>query len=181
MTIQEKPPLDEALLMHFGVKGMKWGVHKERTNQQKIQAINRKIKRVDANDYLNGVSLRGHYSLKKYNRVIKKNPDFHHKQLSKEAAEKWNKQATRRAVRGQVLRGAIEVGAILGGTYAYANHIGASPQAKQGAYSSAAMLAGYGAFFRAKEIRSITRSVKVDKLKNERDQLGYVADRDWKD
>jgi len=26
----DKPPLDEALLAHFGVKGMKWGVRKER-------------------------------------------------------------------------------------------------------------------------------------------------------
>lgn len=26
----EKPPLDEAFLQHFGVKGMKWGVRKER-------------------------------------------------------------------------------------------------------------------------------------------------------
>lgn len=29
MNMQSKPPLDEALLMHYGVKGMKWGVRKE--------------------------------------------------------------------------------------------------------------------------------------------------------
>jgi hypothetical protein len=28
MVHEQKPPLDEALLMHFGVKGMKWGVRK---------------------------------------------------------------------------------------------------------------------------------------------------------
>lgn len=28
---QQKPPLDDALLMHYGVKGMKWGVRNERS------------------------------------------------------------------------------------------------------------------------------------------------------
>ena len=30
MSIHDKPPLNEATLEHFGVKGMKWGVRKER-------------------------------------------------------------------------------------------------------------------------------------------------------
>lgn len=30
MIIQEKPPLDEALLAHYGVKGMHWGIRKKR-------------------------------------------------------------------------------------------------------------------------------------------------------
>lgn len=29
MIVLEKPPLDEALLIHYGIKGMKWGVRKE--------------------------------------------------------------------------------------------------------------------------------------------------------
>ena len=37
-----KPPLDEALLEHFGVKGMKWGVRKERTSAEK-KALAKKV------------------------------------------------------------------------------------------------------------------------------------------
>ena len=37
MTIEEKPPLDEALLEHFGVKGMKWGVRKSRPTSNDIR------------------------------------------------------------------------------------------------------------------------------------------------
>jgi hypothetical protein len=29
MIVEDKPPLDEALLKHFGVKGMHWGVRKD--------------------------------------------------------------------------------------------------------------------------------------------------------
>lgn len=32
MIIQEKPPLDEDLLKHYGVKGMRWGVRKDYKN-----------------------------------------------------------------------------------------------------------------------------------------------------
>lgn len=28
MIVEEKPPLDEALLIHYGIKGMKWGARK---------------------------------------------------------------------------------------------------------------------------------------------------------
>lgn len=31
MITQEKPPLDEALLAHYGIPGMKWGRRKDRT------------------------------------------------------------------------------------------------------------------------------------------------------
>lgn len=30
MIIEEKPPLDEALLIHYGIRGMKWGMRKGR-------------------------------------------------------------------------------------------------------------------------------------------------------
>jgi hypothetical protein len=32
MLVAEKPPLDEDLLMHFGIKGMKWGHRKTRSS-----------------------------------------------------------------------------------------------------------------------------------------------------
>lgn len=34
MITAEKPPLNEDLLVHFGVKGMKWGVRKQRTSSE---------------------------------------------------------------------------------------------------------------------------------------------------
>lgn len=36
MIVSQKPPLEEAYLAHFGVKGMKWGVRKDKrfTEQQ---------------------------------------------------------------------------------------------------------------------------------------------------
>lgn len=33
MLIDDKPDLDDALLVHVGIKGMKWGVRKARTNE----------------------------------------------------------------------------------------------------------------------------------------------------
>jgi hypothetical protein len=42
VTIEVKPPLNEATLEHFGVKGMKWGVRKERTPAEK-RALAKKV------------------------------------------------------------------------------------------------------------------------------------------
>lgn len=38
MLHDTKPPLDEALLMHFGVKGMKWGVRHRRPDEAERRA-----------------------------------------------------------------------------------------------------------------------------------------------
>lgn len=37
MITQEKPPLDEALLAHYGVRGMKWGVRKSRESSDSVE------------------------------------------------------------------------------------------------------------------------------------------------
>lgn len=47
MLIAEKPPLDEDLLVHFGIKGMKWGVRREKATaafKQKVGSISNETK-----------------------------------------------------------------------------------------------------------------------------------------
>lgn len=41
--IHEQPPLDTVVLAHHGVKGMRWGVHKQRTAEQQARH-NRNVK-----------------------------------------------------------------------------------------------------------------------------------------
>ena len=181
MTIEVKPPLDEALLLHYGVKGMKWGTHKEQTPAQQIQKINKKIARIDANQYIEGVSLRGHYAKKQYKKESKRNPKFAYNKLSPEAKAKFDSTVARKARTGVALRGAAEVAVILGGVNLLAKGMGASPRAKNGALVSAAILSAQAVVIpRGSQIRAINRSLKSDKLRSQRDRLGYNPDTHWR-
>lgn len=48
MLHDHKPALDDALLAHYGIKGMKWGKRKQRTpeEQQRISARNKKVAKI---------------------------------------------------------------------------------------------------------------------------------------
>lgn len=45
MIKDDKPPLDEALLKHFGVKGMRWGVKKTEIHDQAKAKTQQTLKR----------------------------------------------------------------------------------------------------------------------------------------
>lgn len=175
----EKPTLEDAL-EHYGVMGMKWGTHKERTPEQQIQRINKKIQKYDMDNYLSGIGIRGHSAKKINKRALKKNPEFSYKKLSPEAKAKYDSKVNRKARNSVMLRGATEVAIILGSTYGLTKAIKASPRARNGALVSAAILAGQNSIGRVGEVRAVNKSIKIDKLKSERDSLGYNPDKHWK-
>lgn len=41
MSLEQKPPLDELYLAHFGIKGMKWGFRKERSKSSDVASVSR--------------------------------------------------------------------------------------------------------------------------------------------
>jgi hypothetical protein len=169
---QEKPSIDEAL-EHFGVKGMKWGTHRERTPAQQIKKINKKINKVDSEQYLNGLGLIGFQSQKMHKKALRKNPDFNVKKLSKEEETAWAEKAARKSKRASARNGAVAVAVILGGTYGLTRLGRPTPTATKGALISGAILAGQVGLMSVKEIHSVTIANKVNKLKEERKQLGY--------
>lgn len=169
---QEKPSIDEAL-EHFGVKGMKWGTHRERTPEQQIKKINKKINKVDVDSYLSGRSLVGFQSQKMHKKALRKNPNFNVKKLSKAEETAWADKAARKSKRASARNGALAVGVILGGTYGLTRVGRPTPTATRGAMISGAILAGQVGFLSIKEIHSVTVAKKIDKLKEERKQLGY--------
>jgi hypothetical protein len=179
MDSLEKPSIDEAML-HFGVKGMKWGTTRERTPSQQIQKINKKISKTDSTAYLNGTSLIGYQSAKMHRKALRKNPDFKVKKLSKAEQDAWAAKAARKSNRASARNGAVAVGVILAGTYGLTRLGRPSPNATKGAMIAGAMLAGQIGFSSVQEIRSVKLAQKVDKLKEQRDKLGYRPDRDWK-
>jgi hypothetical protein len=173
--IQEKPPIDEALL-HFGVKGMQWGVRKERTPAQKIDKLTKKIEKIDANVALEGISLRGWSARKQFNRAAKKDPKFKYKNLTPEQKRSYDKRVNRRVKRSVLMRGAAEAAIVLGGTYGLTRAVRASPQATTGAVVSGAILAGNVGSMRIQQLRAINKSIKFEKLQEERRALGYRPD-----
>lgn len=177
MIIEEKPSLDEALLEHFGVKGMHWGVRKKEnlTNKQQIARINKKISKLDIeNRYVEGAGLVGRERAKIYKRRLKKDPKFTRRKLSTEQKLADEDKSAARISRKVVIAGAIEAGVIIGGTLALAKATKASPQAKRGATVSAVILAGRAGSIRISQLRSIHTVKKFEKLDIQRDALGYM-------
>lgn len=172
MSIQEKPSLDEALV-HFGVKGMKWGVRKERTPAQEIQRLTKKINRIDADSFIEGESLRGWALRKQYKKAVRKDPKFKVNKLSLDDQIKYHRKATRRVKRSVALRGAAEVATILGGTYGLTKVTKTSAQGRAGVLISSALLAGQVGSMRVEQIHQISLADKMNKLQRQRSQLGY--------
>lgn len=169
---QEKPPLDEILLAHSGVKGMHWGVRKK-TPQQQIKKLTKKIDKIDANKLIEGVSLRGWAAKKQYNRLVKQNPKFSYGKLSPAEKLAYDKKAANRVKRSVVLRGAAEAGVIVGGTAGLIKVTKTSPQGARGALVAGVLLAGQVGYMRLQQVHAVNASLKLEKLQRERLQLGY--------
>jgi hypothetical protein len=161
----------EEALAHYGVKGMKWGVHRERTPEQQLARINKKISRIDANTAIEGISLQGWALKKQYKRSVRKDPAFKFNKLPVAEQERRQRKATNRVRRSVALRGAAEIAVILGGTALLANKVGSSPQAKNGALVSAAILSGKVGKMRIEQLHQLNVGVRLQRLQRERDQL----------
>lgn len=106
------PPLNE--LIHYGVKGMKWGVRKDRLKnvdsmtyaqkQARIKKLHKELEKMDAELGIAGAGLRGHYGKKLTKKDLKKNPNYDWRKESPEKRIELSRQVTRKAVRGTMLR-----------------------------------------------------------------------------
>jgi hypothetical protein len=70
MIHDQKPPLDEALLIHYGVKGMKWGVHHTRPDEAERRArFSPKAKKIAAGVAVAGGAAAAAYLIAKHGNV----------------------------------------------------------------------------------------------------------------
>lgn len=101
---------------HHGVLGMHWGVRKRETPAEEARKLIKKTNRMNGNSLFGGYGLRGYYMQKKYDRIMKKNPNFMFKKLSKEDQRKYLDQGTHEAQTRLLIRGLGEVagGAVVG-------------------------------------------------------------------
>jgi hypothetical protein len=160
----EKPSLED--LAHFGVKGMKWGVRKPQTPQeQQSRELAKAIQKRDAIDgqkAFDGYGLRGWGAKKIYKRQVRKNPHFALNKLTKEETVAYNKAATRRAARSVMLRGSVEVAAILAGGGFLIKNSGVNSQAQTGAAIATVLLAGQVGAQRVGQLRSLRAANQLD-------------------
>jgi hypothetical protein len=137
----------EDALAHFGIKGMHWGQHKQLTPSQRIAQIQKEKDRFSGQRIVDGAGLKGW------------------------AIKKGSKHPTARVNTSIALRGAFEVGVILAGGKILLNHVNASPQAKQGAAISIALLAGKVGATRIGQLRDVHQFNAHDKLIKEETAL----------
>jgi hypothetical protein len=130
----------EQALAHFGIKGMHWGQRKAVTPAQRIRQIQVEKDKFSGQRIVDGAGLKGW------------------------AINKGSKHPTARAITSVSLRGAFEVGVILGGGKLLLDHVSASPKAKQGAAIGIAMLAGQVGLTRINQIRDVRQFNAHDKL-----------------
>lgn len=173
--IYSKPPLEEVMLEHFGVKGMHWGVRKSLTpaqeRQRQLERVNKKINRIDANRVIEGASLQGWQLKKMAKKELKKNPNFTFSKLTPAQREAHLQRASDRARRRVIARGVVETGIILGGGLLALSQVKASPQTIRGAQASVGILSAKGGLSVVSNVNSIRANDRLRKLQAERDRL----------
>lgn len=171
---EEKPDLDD--LVHFGVKGMHWGVRKERTPEQKRDARITKLKskrdKLDGHKVFRGYELRGWAANKMHDKRVKKDPDYV-KKLSKQERRDIEKKADAKALRAVILRGSVATAAILVGGNVMLKQVAKDPQILRGGQIAGAMFVGKQVVLPTiHEVRSIRQLKKADRIRNEIVDLG---------
>lgn len=179
---QDKPPLGE--LAHFGVKGMKWGVHSTATPAQqeakRVLKLQKKLRRIDSNKALNGLGLRSTSAVRYNKKLRKKDPEFGNKKFSYDEAKKYNRTVTRKAVNSVLLRGIPQVALILAGGNLAVGRLKASPQTIKGGRIGVAIIATQAASIMYSDISSISQSHRLESYQNELRKLqpnkrgGYI-------
>lgn len=165
----------EEFLMHHGVKGMHWGVHRTRTAEQvrnrELAKINRQTGRLNMDKVVEGLQLTGHFKLKQYNKAVKKDPGFTYKKLSPEAQKAYDAKARRKAYASVSAIGLGEMALVLGVGNLALNHVKGRPETINGARLATVLLAGKVGYMRASQLRAIHLSEKFTKLDTRRDQI----------
>ena len=152
---------EEVYLEHFGIKGMKWGVRnssKAVTPTERRAQIEKKIDKMSGQRIYQGAGLTGFYAQKG------------------KAPKTWD-AATNRATRRLALRGAVEAGVILGGSFTLLKHAKLSKSGRDGLKLSAALLAAKAGQIRLSQIHDVRVSGKHRKLINERNAIDKAGKR----
>lgn len=172
----EKPDLNElAELVHYGIKGMRWGHSKERTPEQvdaRITKLKRKRDKLDGNKVFEGYHLRGWAANKMHNKRVKKDPGYV-KNLSTQDRRNIEKKADAKALRSVILRGSVETAAILVGGNLLMKHVAKDPKILKGGQIAGVILVGKQVVLpRLHQIQTIRELRKADEIRNEIVDLG---------
>jgi len=167
----EKPSLDD--LVHFGVKGMKWGVRKSKptSSTERLRELNRKANRLNAETLIVGENQLGAAFRKQYNKAMKKNPNFDFNALTPKQQAAYRAKGHRRAYRRTLIVGAVEASAIIAGGNLAIRQFKLRPQSVQGAKASVLVLAGKSGAMRVSELHAIRTTIKFRELNAERNRL----------
>lgn len=172
MTIvfpDEKPPLDE--LAHYGVKGMRWGIHrKEQTPEKQLAKLRKKHDNVSdakaerrGRATFEGERLVGHYLAKDYKKKVKKNPNYAVGKLPEMERIALERKAANKARRSVLLRGVAETGLVLAGGHFLLKNVKLSPQHQLGVQVSVVLLAGQVGKERVSQLHQINMAMKQRK------------------
>src|SRR5450756_1147482 len=88
----------DEFLAHHGVKGMKWGVHEEKSTAETSADLKRSLDKVHAkldkksgSHVVAGYGLKGWAGAKQYDKAIKRDPSFEYKKLSPKLDERMTR------------------------------------------------------------------------------------------
>lgn len=139
-----KPELNE--LVHYGVKGMKWGVRKRRKDespQERIKKLQKEIDKYDGQQIFDGYSYIG-WEAKKFNKKnMKKNPNFQedYKKLPQEVRDADRQKLANRAMRRTLTSAAIQSAILVGGGGYAVSKVKVNAEAKRGAQAALVVMA----------------------------------------
>lgn len=172
-------------LAHYGIKGMRWGVRRSenkgepkklsaRETARRVKQIERKLNRMDADEALAGLGLIG-YEAKRYgNKMRKKHgEDWTGSKLNRKERLEFERKMGGRAIRRQLRRGAVEVGIVLGGAAIAKNTLNLSPRTLDGVRQVSVYMGGAYGIMRLREVKGVNTWLKMQKLKDERNDLLY--------
>lgn len=186
MIVAEKPPLDEDLLMHFGVKGMRWGVSTKRTpkttEQKRAEAIsklNKKLENINGYSAFQGDLIRqygekrsrankrefGNVDQEKFNR------------MSLEEKARYEKRGATRARTGVVLVGGAQVAALMGGGFYLASKVAGNSRTAQNGRQAVAALSSILALKHVIALRDISTVQKRERIRYQIQALEQPASR----
>lgn len=177
MIVQNEvnPPLDS--LAHYGVKGMRWGVHNAApttaaARDRQVAKLDSKINRkIDAQQVVIGAAYRNHYGAKIYKKRLKKDPNFRYDKLSKKDQAAYDRKISSKTKRNITAVGVVETAAILAGGNFMLKQIAKDPATLHGGQVALAIIAGQNAKMRIDQIRAVRTTDKHRELLAQRDAL----------